>query len=128
MITEWTDVAPTDMWSAAKANRHYMHTHTTTQQMQVVLVSIEPEDKGIEAEVHTFSSQQFTVVKGRGTAVVGDKRIKLCPHVSFVVPANTRHEIINDSDEKRLVIISVYAPPVHEPNFMVVRRLHDDSY
>lgn len=110
----------------AQLNRAYRRVLDTTQQMQQVLMHITPEEGGIPAEVHPYSSQHIFIVAGRGIALVDDRlEIDLAPNMSFIVPANTRHEIINTGAEA-LSLITIYAPPVHPPNTVQQTRPADD--
>lgn len=100
------------------ANRAYRRVVDTTQQMQQVVMHITPEQGGIHAEVHPYSSQYVSIVAGRGVALIEDRlEIELLPNVSFIVPANTKHEIVNTGSEA-LALYTIYAPPVHPPGLV----------
>lgn len=111
-----------NVWHTAKHNRNYVSTVATTRQLQVVVQSIEPEDRGVPPEVHRTSTQEITVVKGHGVVDIGGQSFELRRGMSLIVPAGTRHAIVNTSSRKRLVLFSVYAPPIHPPDYVVERR------
>ncbi len=112
-----------DIARLTRENTAYRKVVYTAPQMQLVLMSITPTDEGIEAEVHEHSTQFFRVETGRGKAHVDwTVHIPLLAGVSLIVPAGTRHEILNTSDTEPLKLYTIYCPPVHPRRFVQQRR------
>lgn len=119
---------PVDLFARTLANKNYRRVLTTTAQMQLVLMAF-PVGSSAAEEVHYYSSQLITVVKGAAHIIVRvperDEVGSIVPgppirHVvtageTFVVPANTLHILENAGDEA-LQLWTVYAPPVHAPD------------
>ena len=112
----------------ALANTFFRRILFSTQQMQIVLMNIEPDDGGIGAEVHPYTSQFFYIVDGRGVAKLdtpaGRVAITLKRGRAFAVPANTPHAILQIG-EAPLKLYTIYAPPVHEPDMAPQRSAPD---
>jgi mannose-6-phosphate isomerase-like protein (cupin superfamily) len=97
-----------------------------SRKQQVVLMTLAPREE-IGSEIHPESDQFFQVIEGKGELRMGDLstgdlvtggRDDL--HVfsfergaGFLVPANTRHNIVNRSSSRPLRLYTVYSPAVH---------------
>jgi mannose-6-phosphate isomerase-like protein (cupin superfamily) len=84
----------------------------TSSYMQLVLMCVAPsEDIGEE----THGQDQFIrVEEGEGKAVLDGVEHELSDGFAVVVPAGTKHNIINTSDSDSLRLYTIYAPPHHE--------------
>jgi mannose-6-phosphate isomerase-like protein (cupin superfamily) len=65
----------------------------------------------IRAEVHTLD-QVFRVEEGSGEAVLDGARIAIRPGFSAIVPAGTKHNIVNSGSIPQKVY-TIYARPNH---------------
>ncbi len=84
----------------------------TSAYMQLVVMNI-PGGADIGEEVH--GQDQFLRIEvGEGKAVLDGVEHALSDGYAVVVPAGTRHNIINTSAERDLKLYSLYAPPHHE--------------
>ena len=100
----------TDIVQAALANAYFRKVLFTTELTQLVLMAVGPgEDIGEEIHEH---DQVLVFVAGRGDYLLDDARGQVGPGSVVVVPAGTRHNFINASDEP-LKLYTVYAPPEH---------------
>jgi mannose-6-phosphate isomerase-like protein (cupin superfamily) len=95
-------------------NSFYRKVLYTTQQMQVVAMSIDPR-RSIHPEVHNYITQMFTVIAGSATISVNDVEHIVGEGDSVLVPAGAKHEVYNNSEIRTLKLWTVYAPPQHEP-------------
>lgn len=84
----------------------------TSAYMQLVVMSI-PAGSDIGEEVHG-QDQFLRIEAGEGRAVLDGVEHDLSDGYAVVVPAGTRHNIINTSGEQALKLYSLYAPPHHE--------------
>lgn len=86
----------------------------TTYQMQLVLMSLQPgEDIGME--VHPYVTQFIRIEHGDGLAILNGRQYPLTDGSAVIIPAGTRHNIINVGSSF-LQLYTLYAPPNHPPN------------
>lgn len=95
----------------AKENTNFRHVIYTGEHSQLVLMSLLPHEE-IGEETHQTSDQILYIVKGEGEAVVNGETTKIEKHSLVYVPANTKHNIINTSDED-MKLYTIYAPSIH---------------
>lgn len=82
----------------------------TAKNSQLVLMSLKPgEDIG--DEVHDVD-QFFRVEKGMGKLVIDGNESELADGSAVVVPANSKHNVINTGSEP-LKLYTIYTPPHH---------------
>ena len=86
--------------------------------------TLRPGDE-IGAEVHPETDQLFVIVAGVAAAQVGDKTIQASPGDVVFVEAGTRHNITNRGVDA-LRLITVYAPPAHEPGTVHLTKAEAD--
>ncbi len=93
-------------------NNNFRRVLYTAKNLQLVLMSLLPgEDIG--EEVHELD-QFIRVEAGEGQAVLDGVTHQLSDGVSVLVPAGTRHNIINTSSEHALKLYTLYGPPEHK--------------
>jgi mannose-6-phosphate isomerase-like protein (cupin superfamily) len=97
-----------DMVELATKNKHFQKEVYLDENVQIVLMSLEPgEDIGEE----THDADQTTFfVSGEGQAVVDGSKSKVGANHMVVIPKGACHNIVNKGDEP-LKLYSVYAPP-----------------
>lgn len=94
----------------ATVNANYRKVLYTAQHSQLVVMSLKPgEDIGME--VHKLD-QFFRVEEGVGEAILDDVRSQIRAGFAVLVPAGTRHNIINIGATP-LKLYTLYAPPNH---------------
>ncbi|BDG04754.1 cupin domain-containing protein [Anaeromyxobacter oryzae] len=99
-----------DIESLAIKNHEFRRVLYTAQHCQLVVMSLEPRGE-IGAEVHELD-QFFRVEEGSGEAVLDGVRTALRAGFGVVVPAGTKHNIINTGSVP-LKLYTLYAPPNH---------------
>jgi mannose-6-phosphate isomerase-like protein (cupin superfamily) len=83
----------------------------TAKNCQLVLMSLAPgEDIG--EEVHELD-QFLRVESGNGKAVLDDVEHAIGDGSAIVVPAGTKHNIVNTSPDSPMKLYTLYAPPEH---------------
>lgn len=87
--------------------RKVIYTDTNSQ---LVLMSLLPHED-IGEEIHDVD-QFFRVEKGSGTAVLNDITHDIADGSAIVIPAGTKHNIINTSSEP-MKLYTLYMPPHH---------------
>lgn len=96
---------------AAIENNYFRKVLYTTKNMQLVLMSLKPgEDIG--EEIHQLD-QFIRIESGEGKAILNGTAYTINDGFSIVVPAGTRHNLINTSSSKPLKIYTLYSPPNH---------------
>ena len=101
-----------DVIELATKNKHFQKEVYLDDNVQIVLMSIEPGDD-IGEETHDADQTTFFVA-GDGQAVIDGHKTKVGPNHLIVIPKGAKHNIINKGDEP-LKLYSVYAPPAEEP-------------
>jgi mannose-6-phosphate isomerase-like protein (cupin superfamily) len=105
-------------------NNNYRKVIGTTNNMQLVLMSLEPGEE-IGFETHPHSSQFFRIEQGQAKAIISerssttlqgmkDKSYELNNGSALMVPPNTKHNIINVSATEKLKLYTIYTPPIHK--------------
>ncbi len=94
----------------AVANSDFRRVLYTAEHSQLVLMSLLPAED-IGAEVHTLD-QFFRVEQGSGEAEMEGVRSPIQAGSAVLVPAGTRHNIINSGTEP-MKLYTIYSPPNH---------------
>ena len=101
-----------DITAATIQNKNYREVLSTTEDMQLVLMSLKPGEE-IGLELHPDTTQFIRVVSGHGEAILHSSPIRLYPGMALFIPAGTEHNVIN-TGSRLLKLYSLYAPPEHE--------------
>jgi mannose-6-phosphate isomerase-like protein (cupin superfamily) len=99
-----------DIESLAGKNEDFRRVVYTAKNCQLVLMSLKPREE-IGAEVHKLD-QFFRVEKGTGEAVLDGIKTAIREGFAVLVPAGTKHNIINTGIFP-LKLYTLYAPPNH---------------
>ncbi len=92
-------------------NTDFRHVLYTAKNSQLVVMSLKPgEDIG--AEEHLLD-QFIRCEAGHGTAILNDTEHVVSDGFVVVVPAGTRHNIVNTSLDKPLQLYTLYSHPNH---------------
>jgi mannose-6-phosphate isomerase-like protein (cupin superfamily) len=91
-------------------NSEFRQVLYTARNCQLVLMALKPKED-IGAEVHKLD-QFFRVEEGSGEAVLDGVTTGVSAGYAVLVPAGTRHNIINTGDVP-MKLYTLYAPPNH---------------
>ncbi|MFA5954059.1 MAG: cupin domain-containing protein [Patescibacteria group bacterium] len=106
--------------SAAMENADFRRVLYTAKHCQLVLMSLAPlEDIG--EEVHTLD-QFLRVESGIGEAILDGVHHSISNGSAIIVPAGTRHNIINTSNDAPMKLYTLYAPPEHRDGVVRVSK------
>src|SRR5512141_1609165 len=94
----------------AVKNADFRRVQYTAKSCQLVVMALKPNEE-IGAEVHTLD-QFFRVEEGSGVAVLDGVRTPIRAGFAVLVPAGTKHNIIN-TGAAALKLYTLYAPPSH---------------
>ncbi len=108
-----------DIEVAATGNANFRQVLYTAPNCQLVLMCLKPgEDIGMEK--HALD-QFFRVEEGSGVAILDDVRSPIQSGFAVLVPAETRHNIIN-TGTIALRLTTLYAPPNHRDGVVHATR------
>ncbi len=113
-----------DIEDIATRNEEFRRVLYTAQHCQLVVMALKPKEE-IGAEVHKLD-QFFRVEQGSGEAVLDGIRTAIRPGFAVVVPAGTRHNIINTGAEP-LKLYTLYSPPNHRDGVVHHTRADADA-
>ncbi|HEY8708288.1 MAG TPA: cupin domain-containing protein [Burkholderiaceae bacterium] len=99
-----------DIEGLAVKNDEFRRVLYTAKNCQLVLMALKAQQE-IGAEVHQLD-QFFRVEDGSGEAVLDGVRTPIRAGFAVLVPAGTKHNIINTGAEP-LKLYTLYAPPNH---------------
>jgi mannose-6-phosphate isomerase-like protein (cupin superfamily) len=101
-----------DIETKTQENKYFREVLFTGPNSQLVVMSIGVgEDIGMET--HDEIDQFIRVESGIGKAVIGDSEFELKDGSAIVIPAGSKHNVINTSTYKPLKLYTVYTPPEH---------------
>ena len=93
-------------------NTYFREVLFTGPLSQLVVMSLAPgEDIGMET--HADTDQFIRVEAGRGKAILDGKEHSLADGSAVVIPAGTKHNIVNASKSEPLKLYTIYTPPEH---------------
>lgn len=94
-------------------NESFREVLFTAQHCQLVVMSLQPkEDIGVE--IHDIVDQFIRIEEGEGKAILNGKEHRLMNGSAIIIPAGTKHNIINTSSDKKLKLYTLYSPPHHK--------------
>ncbi len=94
---------------------------------QLVVMALRPgEDIGLET--HADVDQFIRVEAGRGTAILDGKEQALEDGSAVVIPAGTKHNIINTSRSEALKLYTIYSPPEHPDGTIHKTKAEAEAY
>ncbi|NWF52280.1 MAG: cupin domain-containing protein [Nitrospirae bacterium] len=100
-----------DIEKATKENKNFRKVLYTAKNSQLVVMSLKPGEE-IGEEVHELD-QFIRIEKGKGRAILDSVEHKIKDDYAIVIPAGTKHNIINTSKDEEMKLYTVYSPPQH---------------
>jgi mannose-6-phosphate isomerase-like protein (cupin superfamily) len=93
-------------------NSNFRQVLYTAKNSQLVVMSLKPSEE-IGEEVHALD-QFIRIEKGRGKAVLDDVEHSIEDGSAIVIPAGTKHNIINIDVDDDMKLYTIYSPPEHK--------------
>ena len=106
----------------AMENANFRKVLYTAKNSQLVLMALKPNEE-IGEEVHGLD-QFLRIEAGKGKAVLDGVEHEISDGFAVLVPAGTKHNIINGADSE-MKIYTVYAPPNHRDG--VTHAMKEDA-
>lgn len=95
------------------SNTYFRQVLYTSQHVQLVIMSLKPnEDIGME--VHTTTDQFIRIEEGEGKVIMNGEEHVVKNGSAFIIPAGTKHNVVNTSSKNPLKLYTVYSPPHHK--------------
>ena len=103
----------TNIEQETKNNDFFRKVIFTAKNSQLVLMTLKPQEE-IGEEVHNNLDQFFRFEEGEGKVVLEGEEFEIKDGFAVVVPAGTKHNVINTSAESPLRLYTIYSPPNHQ--------------
>lgn len=117
----------TNIEKAALENTKFRQVLFTGPHAQLVVMALQPgEDIGLET--HDDVDQFIRVEAGHGTALLDGKEQALEDGSAVVIPAGTKHNIINSSRTEALKLYTIYSPPEHPDGTIHETKADAEAY
>lgn len=117
----------TDIEKRTLDNTKFREVLFTGPHVQLVLMALKPgEDIGLET--HDDVDQFIRVEAGHGTALLDGKEYVLQDGAAVVIPAGTKHNIINGSRTEALKLYTIYSPPEHPDGTIHMTKADAEAY
>jgi len=100
-----------DLEKLTRENEDFRRVLYTAQHSQLVLMNLRPGEE-IGEETHELD-QFLRIEEGKGKAVLNGAEHLLQDGSAIVVPAGTRHNVINTSPNRPMKLYTIYSPPEH---------------
>jgi mannose-6-phosphate isomerase-like protein (cupin superfamily) len=117
----------TDIEKKSLENDFFREVLFTGPHSQLVVMSLKPgEDIG--QETHAGTDQFIRVEAGTGKAVLDGQEYELADGSALVIPAGTKHNVINTSSTEPLKLYTLYTPPEHPDGTVHKTKAEADAY
>ncbi len=102
----------TDIEKATESNEYFRKVLFTAGHSQLVVMCLQPGEE-IGMEVHPNLDQFIRIEEGKGKAILDGEEHDIEDDWAVVIPAGTRHNIVNTSQTEKLQLYTIYSPPQH---------------
>jgi mannose-6-phosphate isomerase-like protein (cupin superfamily) len=113
----------TNIGKTLMENTDFRRVLYTTKRSQLVVMTLKPGEE-IGEETHTLD-QFINIAVGSGKAVLNGNETEIGIASVIVVPAGTRHNIINTSQIEPMKLYTLYCPPDHKDG--LVHKTKEDA-
>lgn len=93
-------------------NDYFREVLFTAPHSQLVVMSLLPSEE-IGMEVHENVDQFLRIEQGEGKAILNGEEHNVFDGFAIIVPAGTKHNIVNTSSERKLKLYTIYSPAEH---------------
>ncbi|MBB5638396.1 mannose-6-phosphate isomerase-like protein (cupin superfamily) [Pedobacter cryoconitis] len=114
----------TDIQKDAIENNSFRKVLYTAKHLQLVLMSLKPGEE-IGLETHANSDQFFRFEGGKGKCIINETVYTVKDGDVIIVPAGSKHNVINTDTKKDLKLYTIYAEPQHKDG--IIRATKNDA-
>ena len=94
-------------------NSNFRQVLYTGQHTQLVIMSLRPNEE-IGSEVHAVVDQFIRIEAGMGTLTIDGESHEVTDGSAFIIPAGSKHNVVNTSTDQPLKLYTLYSPPHHK--------------
>ena len=94
-------------------NENFRKVIYSGKHLQVVLMSLKPGEE-IGLETHPSTDQFFRFEGGKGKCIIDGNEYKIENGDAIVIPAGSKHNVINTDSVEEFKMYTIYAPPQHK--------------
>lgn len=116
-----------DIEAKTHENENFREVLFTGPHSQLVIMTLKPGEE-IGMETHSDRDQFIRVEEGSGEAILDGERHMLAHGIAVVIPAGTRHNIVNTSALDSLRLYTLYSPPEHPDRIVHRTRQEAEDY
>jgi mannose-6-phosphate isomerase-like protein (cupin superfamily) len=102
----------TDIEKKTLENTNFREVLFTGPHAQLVVMALRPGEE-IGMETHDDVDQFIRVEAGEGVAILDGEEHPLRDGSAVVIPAGTKHNVVNRSRGEALKLYTIYSPPEH---------------
>jgi len=113
-----------DIKEEALKNENFRKVLYTSKNLQLVLMTLKPGEE-IGAEIHVNSDQFFRFESGKGKCIINENEYNVESGDVVIVPAGSKHNVINTDAVKELKMYTIYAIPQHKDG--IIRATKKDA-
>jgi len=117
----------TNIEKKALENTNFRKVLFTGPHAQLVVMALRPGEE-IGLETHDHVDQFFRVEAGHGAAILDGVEHALEDGSAVVIPAGTKHNIVNRSRTEPLKVYTIYSPPNHADGTTHKTKAEADAY
>jgi mannose-6-phosphate isomerase-like protein (cupin superfamily) len=92
-------------------NENFRKVLFTAKYSQLVVMHLQPGEE-IGEETHTLD-QFIRVEAGTGKTIMNDVETPLEDGSAIIIPAGTKHNVVNTSQTEPMKVYTIYSPPEH---------------
>ena len=101
-----------DIEEATLQNENFRKVLFTGPKSQLVVMTVKPGEE-IGMEVHDGHDQFIRIEEGEGKVIMDGEELEVKDDFAIVIPAGTKHNVVNTSDSKDMKLYTIYSPAEH---------------
>lgn len=117
----------TDIEATTLANTKFREVVFTGPHVQLVVMAL-PPGQDIGLETHANVDQFIHVEAGHGMVTLDGREHSLEDGSAVVIPAGTRHNVVNTSRNDALKLYTIYSPPEHPAGTVHETKAEAEAY
>lgn len=111
----------TNLEKATRDNTNFRKVLYTGKHSQLVLMSLKPNEE-IGMETHADNDQFFRFEMGQGKCIIDGNEYAVTDGDVVVIPAGSKHNIINVSSNEDLKMYTIYSPAHHKDEIVRITK------